>query len=137
MRFKRRPWVIHVAASFFLIWAAAGCSTAGDLAKEIVTEPGRSTVTITASSFKFEPAVIEAQRGAALTLEIVNVASAVHNFTIKDPNDQVLRSVDLPPKETVTLEIALQESGTYEFYCDLPFHATLGMKGKIEVKGGR
>jgi uncharacterized cupredoxin-like copper-binding protein len=45
--------------------------------------------------------------------------------------------VDLPPKETVTIEIALQESGTYEFYCDLPFHATLGMKGKIEVKSSR
>ena len=129
----KKLWVLQFSMGLALFLIAAGCSTGGELVKEIVTEPGRGTVTITASSFKFEPSVIEARRGTELTLEIVNVADASHNFTIKDPHDQILRSVDLPPKQTVSLKIPLQEAGTYEFYCDIPFHATLGMKGKIEV----
>jgi plastocyanin len=133
MRIKRAS-VLQVPLLLCLIWIMAGCAGAGRTEKVSLSEQGKRSVTVEASSFKFEPSVIEVPRGDALTLKIMNVASVSHNFTIKDPQDRILRTVDLPPGETVTVEVPVNKAGTYEFYCDKPLHAALGMKGKIEVK---
>lgn len=54
-----------------------------------------------------------------------------HNITIKDPRDATVARADLPPEETVTLDVELKAPGTYSFFCDKPFHPTLGMRGEI------
>jgi plastocyanin len=94
---------------------------------------GDKAVMITASSFKFEPNVIQAQRGDVLALKIENVSDGAHNLTIKDPRGDIVKSVDLPARETVHLVVDFPEAGVYEIYCDKPFHDTMGMKGRIEV----
>lgn len=88
---------------------------------------------MTASNFKFEPAVIQARVGDNLSLEIRNTASGAHNFTLKDPKGQILKSYDLPPNQKITVRVSLREPGVYEFFCDKPFHSTMGMKGRLEV----
>lgn len=100
-----------------------------------VAGDSEKTITMNADSFKFEPNNIKANRGDTIVLNIVNVSDTKHNFTIKDPRGNVLQSVDLPAKRTVPLTITLPENGTYDFYCDKPFHPTMGMKGSIQVGG--
>ena len=56
-----------------------------------------------------------------------------HDFTMKDPQGQIIKSVDLPSKQTVEIKITLSEAGEYDFYCDKPFHSSFGMKGQVEV----
>lgn len=56
-----------------------------------------------------------------------------HNFSIKDPRGVTMESVDVPGKKTIRVKISLLEPGTYEFFCDMPFHPTLGMRGHFEV----
>lgn len=90
-------------------------------------------VEMTASNMKFEPSVVQAQVGDNLSLEIRNTASGTHNFTLKGPKGQVMKSVDLAPNQKTTVKISLEEAGVYEFYCDKPFHTTMGMKGRLEV----
>jgi uncharacterized cupredoxin-like copper-binding protein len=70
-----------------------------------------------------------------LPLHIKNVSSMEHNFTLKNPEGEIIKSVNLPEGETVTVEIDLPRPGTYPFYCDRPFHASLGMKGVVKVVG--
>jgi plastocyanin len=93
----------------------------------------KQTVTVTASSFEFRPNHIVARAGDALTLELNNSSSMTHNFTIEDPDGNVLTSVDLPGEGAVQVPIPLKQPGVYEFYCDRPMHSTLGMKGRIEA----
>ena len=96
-------------------------------------ETGEKVIAMKASNFKFVPNNIKAYRGDLIMLEVENVSDSEHNLTIKDPHGQVLQNADIPPKKTVAFRITLPEAGEYDFYCDEPFHATFGMKGRIEV----
>ena len=113
----------------FILSACAGLQqqvTAGSV-------QGERTITMEASSFKFTPNNIKANQGDEITIKITNISDAGHDFTIKDPQGQIIQSVDLPSKQTVGIRIKLSEAGEYDFYCDKPLHSSFGMKGQIEV----
>jgi plastocyanin len=95
--------------------------------------PGKKTVTVEASSFEFKPSSIQTLKGDTLVFKISSASSMAHNFTIKDPKGKILKSIELPSNQTVSVEIAFPEVGIYEFYCDKTAHSTLGMKGSVEV----
>jgi uncharacterized cupredoxin-like copper-binding protein len=98
---------------------------------------GEKELAVRASNFKFEPNEIKAQRGDVVVLHVENVTGTAHNFTLKDPSGQTIASVALPPEGTADVKVGLDEPGNYEFYCNKPFHAILGMRGRIEVSGAR
>ena len=91
------------------------------------------TVHIKASSFEYRPNNIKVPELGPLTLVVENISGIEHNITVTNPEGQVLKSVNLPPKKTTSVSIVLPAYGTYDFYCDKPFHAILGMKGQIQV----
>jgi plastocyanin len=94
---------------------------------------GEVVLAMKASDFASEPNNIKAYRGDVIVLKIENISGAGHNFTIKDHQGNTVQNVGLPSKETVTAKVPLAETGTYEFYCDKPFHSGFGMKGRSEV----
>ena len=113
----------------FILSACAGLQqqvTAGSV-------EGEKTITMEASSFKFTPNNIKANQGDEITINITNISDAGHDFTIKDPQGQIIKRMDLPSKQSVKITIKLSEAGEYDFYCDKPFHSSFGMKGQIEV----
>lgn len=124
-----KGWIIILMGVLFLVAACAS-------QQPLVTmghAKGEIAVAVTASSFKFEPNNIKAFKGDVLVVKLQNVSDSGHNFTVKDPLGQTVQNVTLPSKETVAVKITLSETGTYEFYCDKPFHSTFGMKGQIIV----
>jgi uncharacterized cupredoxin-like copper-binding protein len=96
-------------------------------------EKGEKELALKADSFKFEPNNIKAYQGDIIVLKIENVSCATHNFTIEDPRENIIQSVDLPSYKTVEIKVTISEAGTYNFYCNKPFHKLFGMKGQIEV----
>jgi len=96
-------------------------------------DKGEAVVGVKASDFKFEPNNMKAYKGDVIVFQIENISGSGHNFTVKDPQGYTVQSVNLPSKETVQVKISLSETGTYEFYCDKPFHSSFGMKGQIVV----
>ncbi len=100
---------------------------------EAVAAQGEKTMDMKAGSYKLEPNNIKANQGDTIVLNITNISGKQHNFTIKDPGGKILQSVELLPNKTEHVKISLPERGTYNFYCNKPFHSTLGMKGRIEV----
>ena len=127
---KHRPGLWPLLLILLIFGACVGAQSAVKVAEGKEKE---AVVEMTASNFKFEPAVIQAQVGNNISLEIRNTASGNHNFTLKDPKGQVIQSYDLPPNQKITVKVSLKEAGVYEFYCDKPFHSTMGMKGRLEV----
>jgi plastocyanin len=105
------------------------------LQPEVTVSPGagEKVLAVKASSFKFEPNNIKAYTGDVILLKIENVSGSSHNFTIKNPGGQVMQSADLPPGKLTDVSVTLSEKGVYDFYCDKPFHAGFGMKGRIEA----
>jgi plastocyanin len=121
------------AALFFsVLMLTAACASRQPLVT-IGPAKGETVVAMTAGDFKFVPNNIKAHKGDILLLKIVNTSGTGHNITIKNPQEETLQSVPLPPRETVTVRLNLSEEGTYGFYCDKPFHAVFGMKGWIQV----
>jgi len=124
-----------IAVFVTVLLAFAACASQQPL---VTIGPARGEIVLAmkASDFTFEPNNIKAYKGDVVVLKIENISSTGHNFTLKTPLGNAEQSVKLPPMETVTVKVELSEAGTYEFYCDKPFHSTLGMKGQIVVTQG-
>ncbi len=124
--------VLSCMAALLLLFS--GCAGSKKTVN-VAAPPGQKvTVEMKASSFKFDPGVIVAQRGDVLVLHVTNVSGEKHNITVKDPAGKIIKSEDLPGHQSITMEIPLETTGVYPFYCDVDLHTTLGMKGRIEVK---
>lgn len=124
--FRKIP-PLCIAILFF-----AACASKQPLVT-IGPQKGETEIKMAAGNYKFEPNNIKAYKGDVILFQIENTSNTAHDFTIKNPSGNILQSVDLPPMQTVTVKTELSDTGTYEFYCDKPFHSTLGMKGRIEV----
>jgi plastocyanin len=91
------------------------------------------TVQMKASNFKFEPNNILTYRGDRINFEVENVSGTEHNFTITDPQGDVLQSVDIAAGKKVAIGVTFSEAGIYHFHCDEFLHSLFGMKGQVEV----
>ncbi len=117
-----------------LLMLLSGCGGSKKVVN-VAAAPGQTvTVEMKASSFAFDPGRIVARKGDTLVLHVTNVAKEKHEITVKDPSGKIITSAGLPSQQTVTVEVPLPTAGVYPFYCDIDFHAGLGMKGRIEVK---
>ena len=126
-----RNWNLITGSVLFSIFLIGCANHQNPVA---VTAPERQKgVPIEAKNFEFSPNIIKVNGPGTLSLDIKNVASIEHNFTLKNPEGEIIKSVNLPGGKTVAVEILLPRSGTYPFYCDKPLHASFGMKGEIEV----
>ena len=94
---------------------------------------GEKVVALKAESFKFMPNNIKAFEGDTVLFRIENNSASAHNFTITNPQRQILKSVALPANKTVDISVSFAGPGVYEFYCDKPLHSSFGMKGQVEV----
>ena len=121
------------AALALMILSFQACAGTGRVEEVTSGASGNLELSMTASSFKFEPSVIQVGHVGNLIIRVRNVAGMEHNITVKDPTGRVIAAADLPADKTVSLNVDLKEPGTYEFYCDKSMHATLGMKGEIRV----
>jgi plastocyanin len=127
---KKMPGLIAVwAAVILLITGCAGLQPQVALSEK----ESKKVVEMKAESFKFEPNNIKAYGGDTLIFRIENSSVMAHNFTITNPQQQILRSVDLPAGKMTEVRVTFAEPGIYVFYCDKPLHSSLGMKGRVEV----
>jgi plastocyanin len=123
-----------LALAMGLLFSLSSCSHVQTPVTPTASEGKTKIVEMDASSFGFDPNNIEANQGDVLVILVTNRSSMSHNLTIKDPQGRVIQSVELPGNQTARVELGLALAGTYDFYCDKPLHAVLGMKGQIRVR---
>jgi uncharacterized cupredoxin-like copper-binding protein len=103
------------------------------------------TIEIDFSNFAFAPAKLELKQGAVYRLHFVNKTTGGHDFTAKaffadaqiDPEDQaVLKDgvVSLSGQQSADVRLMTGKAGHYEAKCSHFMHATMGMKGEVEVQ---
>ncbi len=127
--------VQHVFRYAALLVLLSGCAGSKKMVNVAAAPAGQKVdVEMKASNFAFDPGRIVARKGDTLVLHVTNTSGEKHDITVKDPSGKIVASEDLPSRQTVTVEIPLPTAGVYPFYCDIDFHAGLGMKGRIEVQ---
>jgi plastocyanin len=100
-------------------------------------------VTVTLSSFAFDPATVHLHAGQPVTLHLVNDSSGGHNFASPDffaaatirTEDKGLvykGAIDLTGHQSKDIQL-VPAAGHYKLRCTHTMHAMFGMTGEIVV----
>ena len=104
----------------------AGCGGggggAGTTLEVIMGEGGAMT---------YSPATLTVKKGDKVSVKLINKdAAQAHSFLITDLK---VKSSQVAPGKTETINFTADKAGTFEFYCDVPGHKEGGMVGKMTV----
>lgn len=102
-------------------------------------------ITITMSGMRFIPNHNRLQAHTSYVLRLANAGTTDHNLSAPElfrsailPADEAQSlhdgQVDLPPGAKVDVALTTGNAGSYAMRCTVPFHALMGMTGRIEVQ---
>lgn len=86
--------------------------------------------TVTGSGFKFNPATLTVNKGDMVKITFVNSGGS-HDFTL-DEFDVQTKTLNTGQQETV--EFMADTAGSFEYYCSVANHRSMGMKGTLIVQ---
>jgi plastocyanin len=119
---KRISFVLAVGMVVASLYAAVG-SAQSHSSKAIVV-----TVTMTNYHFKFSKRT-GYKHGVYYTFKTINKGSAPHNLDFQG----VKAGKIIAPGHTVRFTVKFKKAGKYQYLCDVPRHAELGMAGILKV----
>lgn len=77
---------------------------------------------------------LTANVGDTVRITIINGAPVLHDFVIDEFS--VTSGELTQAEESVTVEFVANQAGEFEYYCSIPGHREIGMKGILRVTGG-
>jgi len=89
-----------------------------------------SKISVEMSEFSFSPASIRLPAGESTTVEVINVGSMLHTFTVNDLGIDVR----LAAGERETITVTPEQTGSSDSLCTIENHAALGMVGTVIVE---
>jgi len=119
---KRIGFVLALGVVLASLYAAVA-SAQTHSSKAIVV-----TVTMTNYHFKFSKTT-GYKHGVAYTFKEVNKGTAVHNLDFQG----VKAGTIIAPGKTKSFIVTFKKAGKYQYLCDVPRHAELGMAGTLKV----
>ncbi len=119
-----------VALAVVTLLAIAGCG--GTAAGATGGSGSGQTITVKMSEMKFEPSTFTVKANEPVTVNVQNVGTVTHDFSIKDLSPEFAITVE--PGKTGSKTFTPTKAGTYEVYCNQPGHEPAGMKGTLTVQ---
>ena len=119
---KRISFVLALGVVVASLYAAVA-SAQSHSSKAIVV-----TVTMTNYHFKFSKTT-GYKHGVAYTFKEVNKGSAPHNLDFQG----VKAGTIIGPGKTKSFIVTFKRAGRFQYLCDVPRHAELGMAGTLKV----
>ena len=106
--------------------------------------PPEQRVSVTMSTFRFNPDEIKLVHGQPYALEVTNSSGESHNFVATgffasarmSPGERHRLAgdrIELKPGESVTIHLVAPPKGRYDFRCSHRSHVPMGMSGMIKV----
>lgn len=90
---------------------------------------GVKVFTINGSNFKFEPNMISVNKGDKVKIVFKNTGG-FHDFVIDELN---VKTKQIGASSEDSVEFTAEKVGSFEFYCSVGNHRTMGMKGTLVV----
>ena len=146
-----RPLTVGRAAIAILVlvfpWLMISCGGPSTSASGTPVAPANGSLTVRAREWGFELSSIVLRRGEQVTVDFTNQGSILHDLKITGLAAAGVASqgsglaagkgelfVAANKGGTGTLVFTPTESGQFDFYCTIPRHRDLGMKGKLIVE---
>jgi plastocyanin len=92
------------------------------------SKTGLVTVTMTNYHFKLSKTT-GYKHGVAYTFKTINKGSAFHNFDIQG----IKATKVISQGKTSSMTVTFKKAGKFQYICDVPRHAELGMAGFLKV----
>ena len=103
----------------FLSILIAGCSSG----------PSIKELQLSAQDIQWDQTEINANAGQEITLTITNDGTLDHNFNLEEYGI----GVEIPPGDSQVVTFLADETGSFEYYCDIPGHLDAGMVGILTI----
>jgi uncharacterized cupredoxin-like copper-binding protein len=121
----------HIGIALAIALVACGLYATVAMAKSSSQKVVTKNVTVTMIDFKFKLSFAGPyKRGVKYVFKTVNKGNAVHNFDIQ----KVKAGKVIAGGKTYTFSVIFKKAGKYQYICDVPRHAELGMAGRLTVK---
>ena len=85
--------------------------------------------TVRGKNFSFTPATMAVNKGDKVRITFIN-DSGTHDFVVDGYN---VRTKTLQTGQSETIEFIADKTGTFEYYCSVGSHRSMGMKGTLTV----
>lgn len=119
--------VVFIAGVLLLFGSRLGSDSGSD---DGATGAPRS-VRVAMTEFAFSPDPIVLRSGDGARLEVVNDGAVPHDLVIVKLGKG---TPDLPPGQSMVLDLSNQPAGTYRVVCDLPGHTEAGMVTELTLE---
>lgn len=127
-RYQQHLWMALVSVA--VIAAAVSPVVMGLLNRPAATtSAGATSVTITASEFKFSPSSVQVPVGQKVTFTLDNTGVVEHDITVQSAGFSLLAKAG----QVATGEFTFDKAGVFDFICSIPGHKDAGMKGTLTV----
>jgi nitrite reductase (NO-forming) len=90
-----------------------------------------TSISITASEFKFSPTSLQVPAGQKISITLDNKGAVEHDLTIQSAGFTLLAK----PGQSATKEFTFDKPGVFDFICSIPGHKDAGMQGTITAVG--
>jgi plastocyanin len=91
--------------------------------------PETKSFTVSGKNFSFTPATMQVNRGDRVRITFNNT-SGTHDLVVEGYN---ARTKILQTGQSETIEFVANQSGSFEYYCSVGQHRSMGMKGTLTV----
>src|SRR5881396_3470913 len=94
------------------------------------------TVSLTEKEFSITPNIITVNQGETVQFVVTNAGTTHHSLTVELAEAKIEKDLFEPhiaPGTTRTASFTFTKAGTWEMYCPVADHKSLGMKGEIVV----
>jgi uncharacterized cupredoxin-like copper-binding protein len=119
--------VVVACGLYAAVAAGSSSSTSSPSSQQVVVK----NVTVSMVDFKFRLSFAGPyKRGVKYVFKTVNKGNALHNFDIQ----KVKAGRIIPHGKTYTFAVIFKKAGRFQYICDVPRHAELGMAGRLTVK---
>ena len=117
------------------ILVLTNCASRSVLGPVFPIYPEIRPIKIELRSFSFEPNhFVILQDHSPFAFRLTNTADTLHNFTLLDPQKNIILKKDLTPHESITFTTEPLSPGNYLFYCNRFLHRHKGMEGMLMVE---
>ena len=86
-------------------------------------------ITVTGQKFSFSPSAITVKKGTVIRLTFKNI-DGFHDFKI---DEFAVATSQINGGEKATVAFTADKAGSFEYYCSVGNHRTMGMKGTLTV----
>jgi len=127
-----------------LVVALAGCGgSSGGSKTQAAPSSGSSgggggggqTIQVKEAEYKLTPSSFKVSKPGKVTFEVTNAGNTGHALEVEG-NGVEEETETISPGSSAKLTVNLSKNGTYEVYCPIDGHRSLGMEAKLVVGGG-